>query len=323
MATDPLAAATGRERRSVGIELRHLRYFVGLAEELHFGRAAARLYISQPGLSQAVARLEQELGVTLLTRTHRQVELTEAGAKLLRRARNLLADHDETLRHVRSIGRGATGVVRVGVALLAESIVAPVLKTFGDEHEGIVLDTSLTLSERLLEQLREGRLDVAVVHQVPALTTVDDLCWEPLRQGRLAVLVSADGDLARREDVTLRELCERTFLVNSRSLAPSAYEGLKLACREFGGFDARVMESAIVWSTASTADPVRDGDAVAVVPEDAALFMRLPGIAAVPLQPPPLYVIAVAWRRAETAVQVRRLLDYLRAHRDGHAWTAS
>ena len=215
--------------------------------------------------------------------------------------------------------------MRIGVALLAESIVTPVLKTFGDEHEGIVLDTSLALSERLLEQLREGRLDVTFVHQVPALTTADDLGWEPLRHGRLAVLVSADDELARREDVSLGELRDRTFLVNPRSLAPSAYEGLKLISREFGGFDAKVMESATVWTTASTADQyhVRDGEAVAVVPDAAADSVHLPGIAAIPLQPPPLYVIAVAWRPAETATPVRRLLDYLHVHRDRYAWTVS
>jgi DNA-binding transcriptional LysR family regulator len=87
-------------------DVRHLRYFVALAEELHFGRAAARLHITQPGLSQAIARLERMLEVPLFTRTRSSVEITEAGAELLHRARRLLADLDSTVAHVRMTGRG-------------------------------------------------------------------------------------------------------------------------------------------------------------------------------------------------------------------------
>jgi LysR family transcriptional regulator, benzoate and cis,cis-muconate-responsive activator of ben and cat genes len=104
----PEAAA---EPVHAGVELRDLRYFVAVAEELHFGRAAARLYITQPGLSQAIARLEQGLDVALLRRTRRHVELTDAGNELLRRARRLLADHAEAVTWVRRVGRGEAGVV--------------------------------------------------------------------------------------------------------------------------------------------------------------------------------------------------------------------
>ena len=100
MAADPLDGWCS------GIELRQLRYFVVVAEELHFGRAAARLYITQPGLSQAIARLERELQTQLLVRTRGTVELTEAGAELLVRARRLLADLHDAVTHVRDAGRG-------------------------------------------------------------------------------------------------------------------------------------------------------------------------------------------------------------------------
>jgi len=314
--------AAGPDYRPTGVEFRHLRYFVRVAEELHFGRAAARLYITQPGLSQAIARLERELGVQLLTRTRSNVELTAAGTELLHRARRLLADLEDAVTRVRVVGRGEAGLVRVGVALHAEPIVAPALKAFQEEHEGIVLDRSAMVSERLLEQLREGRLDAAVVHQVPALTTMAGVTWEPLRRGRLAVLASPGSRLARREAVTLSELRNETFLVNPRSLAPAAFEGLKLMCREFGGFDANVLESAVASTAALDTDwrPIHDGSAIAVIAEATARAVRGAGVAVVPVDPPPQYVLALAWRPGERDPGADRFLRYLLSYRDQHAW---
>src|SRR5260370_13748957 len=108
----------------------------------------------------------------------------------------------------------------------------------------MVMDRWAMVSERLLEQLAEGRLHAAVVHQVPALATVGQVTSEPLRRGRLAVLAGPHSNLAARPMVTLGELSNQTFLVNPRTLAPGAFEGLKLMCREFGGFEAHVLESA-------------------------------------------------------------------------------
>jgi DNA-binding transcriptional LysR family regulator len=144
--------------RPAEIEFRDLRYFAALAEELHFGRAAARLYITQPGLSQAIARLERLLQVRLFTRTKSSVELTEAGAELLGRGRRLLADLDGTIAQVRAAGHGQAGLLRVGVAHLAEPAVAPALAAFQAEYPSVVLDRSAMVSERLVEQLAEGRL---------------------------------------------------------------------------------------------------------------------------------------------------------------------
>jgi DNA-binding transcriptional LysR family regulator len=247
-------AGTEPDHRYADIEFRHLRYFVTLAEELHFGRAAVRLFISQPGLSQAIARLERELGVQLFHRTRGSVELTEAGAELLQRGRRLLADLQDAVASVRTVGRGEAGLVRLGVALLAEPTVAPALTAFQAGHPGIVLDRSSMVSERLLDQLGEGHLHAAVIHQVPALGAMSHLAWEPLRRGRLAALVSLNAPLALREGVTLSDLKQETFLVNPRSLAPAAFEGLRLMCREFGGFDPMVLESPLASTAALDTD---------------------------------------------------------------------
>jgi DNA-binding transcriptional LysR family regulator len=299
-----------------------IRRFLVVAEELHFGRAAARLYITQPGLSQAIARLERLLEVRLLTRTRSSVELTEAGAELLYRGRRLLADLDGTVARVRMAGRGQAGLVRVGVAHLAEPAIAPALAAFQAEHASIVVDHSAMVSERLLEQLAEGRLHAAVVHQAPALATLDQVTLEPLRRGRLAVLAGPHNSVAGRASVTLGELSDQTFLVNPRALAPGAFEGLKLMCREFGGFEAKVLESAA--ASTVTLDtgwrPIRDGTAIAVMAETTARTVCPDGIAVVPIQPPPQYVLALAWRRGEQAATAHRFLAYLRDYRDRHQW---
>jgi DNA-binding transcriptional LysR family regulator len=304
------------------LECRHLRYFIVVAEELHFGRAAARLYITQPGLSQAIARLERLLEVRLLRRTRNNVELTEAGAEVFYRGRRLLADLERSVERVRMAGRGQAGLVRVGVAHLAEPVVAPALTAFQAEHPSIVIDRSAMVSERLLEQVVEGRLHVAVIHRALTLPRVDEVLSEALRRGRLAILAGQQTRLADRQMVTLSELSAETVLVNPRSLAPAAYEGLKLMCRELGGFEANVLESTVATTVVLGTDwrPIREGTAIALMAETTAHTVCPDGIAVVPVQPPPQYVLALAWRHDERAAAAHRLLEYMRRYRDQHAW---
>ena len=317
------AVGAGRDHVHAEIELRQLRYFLGLAEELHFGRAAARLYITQPGLSQAVARLERVLDVKLFTRSHRNVELTKAGVELVHRARALLAEHDEVVSRVRGVGRGEIAVIRLGVGLLSEPIVAPALRAFRHEHSRILLDHSIMLSERLIVQLQARQLDVAVVHQVPALMSAENIDWEPLRHGRLAVLVSPASPIAQGDTVTLSELSDETFVIMPRSLASGAYEGLKVMGREFGGFDAKVVESTALATLLTDTDrcPIEDGAAIAILAEATARAAHPARLAIVPVEPPPESVVALAWRKGKPAPEIQRFVEYLRAYRDEHAWT--
>jgi LysR substrate binding domain len=176
----------------------------------------------------------------------------------------------------------------------------------------------------LLAQLQAGYLHAAVVHQVPALAAMEGLAWEPLRRGRMAVLASPDSALAYRDTVTLSELREERFLVNPRSLAPAAFEGLKLMCREFGGFDAFVLESAVTSTAALDTDwrPVRDGTAIALMAESTARAVCPADVAVVPVKPPPQYVLALAWNPGQQRAAVHRFLSYLRSYGERHAWLA-
>ena len=306
------------------VEFRQLRYFICVAEELHFGRAAARLSMTQSGLSRSIAKLERALGVQLLQRSRRGVRLTDAGVELLRRARDLLADLDGALERVRSAGADRPGVIRAGVALLAEPVIAPALAAFHGDYPGVVLDRTAAVSERLLAQLSQGRLHVAFVHQVPALATLTRVDWEVVRRGRLAVLMSRRHPLASRSSVALGQLRAETFLVNPRELAPSAFHGLKLMCAEFGGFDPHVVESEAASMLMLDADwhPIRQGAAIAVMAEETARGICPEDVVVVPVQPPPRFAVAVAWRHGDHSALLDRFLGFVRGYRDANAWSA-
>ena len=299
------------------LEFRQLEYFVAVAEELHFGRAAARTFISQPALSQSIAGLERTLDVKLFARTRQNVELTDAGAELLHHARGMLADREVAVAGVRRVDRGEAGVLRVGVALLAEPEVAPAFAALGTEYPELLLDRSAAVSERLLASLLSRDLHAAVVHQVPALGAIEDVDWEVLRHGRLAALVSEGSALAAREAASISDLSDQTFLVPPRELAPSAFEGLKTMCRTYGGFEPAVRELSTLGADWR---PVTEGEAVALMAEGTARTVEPEGAVAVPLETPPPFLLAIAWRRGNDSPLLHRFLAFVRAYRDEHAW---
>jgi DNA-binding transcriptional LysR family regulator len=305
------------------VEFRHLHYFVAVAEELHFGRAAARLFISQPGLSQAIAGLERSLDVDLFVRTRHNVELTDAGTELLRHARRMLADRDAAVASVRRVERGEAGVLRIGVALLAEHEVAPALAALLAEYGELLLDRSGAMSERLLASLEARDLDAVVVFQVPVLATLRDIETEVIRSGRLAALVSQGSALKTRESVRLSDLSGERFLAPPRELAPSSFEGMKAMCHAYGGFEPEVVELSTSSVPLGAADwgPIVAGAAIATMPEGTARAIQPEGTSVVLVEPPPAYSLALAWRRDDESPLLRRFLNFMCAYRDQHAWT--
>jgi DNA-binding transcriptional LysR family regulator len=305
------------------LEFRQLEYFLAVAEELHFGRAATRLFISQPALSQAIAGLERTLDVQLFARTRQNVELTGAGSELLTHARGLLADREETVAAVRRVDQGTAGVLRVGVALLAEHEVAPAFNVLAAEYPQLLLDRSAAVSERLLASLQKRELHAAVVHQVPVLSTLEGVEWEVLRTGRLAAMVSSTSPLADRESATLAELVDEPFMVPPRELAPSAFEGLQTMCRTYGDFEPDVLEmSSPALPLGSDWGPVIAGEAIALMPEGTARATQPEGTEVVPLDPPPQFWLALAWRPGNGSQLLHRFLDRIRTYRDQHEWAA-
>jgi DNA-binding transcriptional LysR family regulator len=205
------------------VELRQLRYFIAVAEELHFRRAAARLHISQPPLSQQIARLEDELGSRLLTRTRRRVELTPAGEAFLRDARAMLEELDVAVATVRRIETGQAGLLRVnfvGSALL--SIVPGIIQRF----RGGRPDVEIELRERsTLEQLRAlsvGIVDVGLVR--PPIDPDDGLATEVVMRERTVAAIPSGHPLAERARVPLRRLAAEPLVLFPREQAPGFHD---------------------------------------------------------------------------------------------------
>jgi LysR family transcriptional regulator, benzoate and cis,cis-muconate-responsive activator of ben and cat genes len=186
------------------METRELRYFVAVAEELHFGRAASRLGIAQPPLSRAIARLERRLGVTLLERTSRSVALTAAGRVLLVEGRAALDAVEAADRRTRRAARGTPGLVLVTKAGAAGELLAKLLGAYAAEPGAVAVDVVLCRPGEQERLLRDGRADVALLHRPFDATTGLDV--EELRTEGQVVLLPAGHPLTTRAEVRMADV---------------------------------------------------------------------------------------------------------------------
>jgi DNA-binding transcriptional LysR family regulator len=205
------------------MELRQLRYFVAVAEELHFRRAAARLHISQPPLSQQIAALEAELGVTLLARTRRRVTLTPAGDAFLREARALLASAEAAAGTARAIGSGQEGVLRVsfvGSALL--SIVPGIVQRFRAARPRVRIQLRERSTAEQLDALAGGAADIGLLR--PPVAPDPALAAETVLREETVVAMPAGHPLAALRRVPLRRLAAEPLVLFPREQAPGYHD---------------------------------------------------------------------------------------------------
>jgi DNA-binding transcriptional LysR family regulator len=228
------------------IELRHLRYFVTVAEELHFGRAALRLHLAQPPLSQQIRKLEEILGHRLFTRTSRAVRLTAAGEVFLDRARRTLRTVGEDIAEARSVGRGEIGSLRVG--FIGSGMLTPLpamLGRYRRKHPKVDLQLREAMSSQLVQWLLDGTVDVGFLrdggpHQG---LEVETLFSEPF----VAVL-PANHHLAGRKSISAAALREEPFVFFPQAAGRVAYDKPISICEEHG-FRPRIVQEAPHWLT--------------------------------------------------------------------------
>ncbi|MCS0502683.1 LysR substrate-binding domain-containing protein [Ancylobacter mangrovi] len=231
------------------MDLRHLRYFTALAEELHFGRAAQRLGISQPPLSQQIHALELELGAELFIRTSRRVELTEAGRLFLAEARAVLSRAEQALIVGQRAGRGEIGELRIGFTASAPlaSIMPTLIHTFREQRPDVHLTLREMLSHQQMQELLDGSLDVAFL-RTPADPSLMDprIAAIELQREELLVFLPKSHPLARtspRHRIALAELHQDVFVHFSREAGAITYDQFIELCRA-AGFRPRIGQEA-------------------------------------------------------------------------------
>jgi DNA-binding transcriptional LysR family regulator len=228
------------------LELRHLRYFVAVAEELHFSRAAKRLRIAQPPLSQQIRKLEEHIGCPLFTRNSRMVALTAAGETLLERSRYILRRLDEDLESVRRVGRGEIGTVTVGFIGSAMLTVLPALiGSYRKRFAKVDLRLRELTTSSLLNAIRQGAVDLGFLRDAgPA----EDLILETVVAERFVVALSEKHPLAKRKKISLADLKNDSLILFARELGPLAWDKTIALC-ETSGFRPAIVQDAPEWLT--------------------------------------------------------------------------
>jgi DNA-binding transcriptional LysR family regulator len=262
------------------MELRHLRYFVAVAEALHFRKAAERLHVAQPAVSEQVRKLEQELGVMLFNRTQRSVALTPAGMALLEEARHVLRHAEIAQQAARNAGDRASTRLRVGY--LPDSLPASVpraLRHLAGSAPAIEVDMATGTSLRLIEDLRAGRLD-AIVTTLPAPTK--GLRITPLGDQGGVVVLPATHPRAVDPTIALGQLAPERLVVLPRDANPAFHNAVVAMCHA-AGLSPTFVEipeprvEHVLFAVAA-------GAGVAVLPEAVTKRFASPGIRYVPLE---------------------------------------
>ncbi|MEU0317015.1 LysR family transcriptional regulator [Nocardioides sp. NPDC006273] len=292
------------------MELRHLRYFVAVAEERHFGRAAERLHMAQPPLSQQIRQLEAELGLTLLTRTTRRVDLTPAGAAYLERAREILGAVDAAAHEAASIASGRRGRLLIGcVGSATYSLLPALARTLRAELPEVEFGfRGEMLSPDQAAALTDGTLDLGLLRPLPTGNSgVPGLSITHLRQENLLVAIPKDHRFAGRRRVRIADLDGEDLVIHAGS-GRSAMNALIQELFDSAGIRSHIAHEVAETSTLVTF--VAAGLGVAIVPEPTAA-LAVPGVVYVPLTGTPGVELVAATRAGDESPLLTRALAIL------------
>jgi DNA-binding transcriptional LysR family regulator len=292
------------------MELRHLRYFLAVAEELHFGRAAERLNISQPPLSQQILQLEQELGVKLLQRTKRRVQLTRAGQMFAKECRQILVQVDHAATVAVQAEKGQIGQLTIGSVLSVDSVqhrtFVEILRTYASRHRQVRIALRSLTTPQQIEALYTGRTDVGFV--TASLSHDPILATEHVQRDQLMLAVPRDNPLATRRTVSMNALAAEPFIMVSRRLAPAYHDVIVTWFRDQGFSINATYESDNLFSTMTM---VECGLGVALLPASMENPKREVVFKEVNARTPSLELL-VAYRRDSESEVLRSFLAVVR-----------
>src|ERR1051326_6548071 len=291
------------------MELRHLRYFVAVAEEENVSRAALKLHVSQPALSRQIRDLEDELGFLLLERTAKSVRLTEAGRAFVTEARAVLQRAEDAVKAARNIAHVGAGELHVGYApSLTARILPQTLRAFQAESPNVRVRLHDFSTEEMIAGLREGKLQIALVVRLAA-AMLSGLRFEELSSDSICLAVAPKHPLAGRRTVTLPEAATEPLITYSRKDYPEAHEHLAAM---FATVNRKPRIAEEHDSVSSLIAAVEAGNGVAIVPESLACTAG-PRLKLLPFSPAlaPL-VVGAAWAKHGLTAAAERFLSCAR-----------
>ncbi|MDQ1830648.1 LysR family transcriptional regulator [Massilia scottii] len=299
----------------MNLELRQLRYFVAVAEELHFGKAALRLHMTQPPLSQTIQGLEELLGAPLFARSRRAVELTPAGQALLPEARRILAASASLPALVRRAAGGEAGRLSLAFVSSADySVLPPFLRSYRAAFPQVQIALQEATSDVQIDDLLHGRIDAGLL--IPPLPDKARLELDYLKVLTEPLIVALPaGTSGAREDapVALASLPPLPLIIFPRPIAPALHDAI-LACFRAAGITPEIGQEAIQMQTIVSL--VSAGMGMALVPQSVSNLMR-PGVEYRALrEPTPQVETGLAWRRDAVSPVLQGFLDLLRKNTD-------
>jgi len=281
------------------MELRHLRYFVAVAETENVTRAAARLHVSQPALSRQIQDLEEEIGFPLLFRGARSVRLTEAGRVFLGEARAVLQRAVTAVETARAAAGGQGGEIHVGYSpSLTVQILPQALRAFQNDYPGVRVVLYDLAAGEMLDKMRAGKLDVALLPLLPE-KSFRGLRVDELARYAQCIAVSPRHPLARRKTVSLAAVAREPLIVYSRAEYPEYHELLGALLATVGGKPQIAEEHEGVTSLVAA---VEAGQGIALVPSCLACMVG-PRLRIIPLEPALESLIVVAASRADRLIE--------------------
>ncbi len=295
------------------VELRQLRYFVAVAEELHFTRAAKRLGMAQPPLSQQIRGLERELGVELFRRTKRHVELTEAGRAFLDGARRTLREAERAEADAARAARGEVGHLAIGfVGTAAVDVLPRVIRGYRHRFPDVRLSLHQHTTAEQVDLLRAGTIQVGFV-RLPVHDA--SLVLDTVAREAVLAVVPEDHPLAGRGEIELGELAGDRFILFPRPLGPGSHDRIMRMCNA-AGFEPRIDQEAVEMHT--IAGLVAAGLGVSLVPEstrklrqDGVRYLGLRGVE-------PIWELGIARRADGDSILVRDLVEAALGASAGH-----
>ncbi|WP_328224526.1 LysR family transcriptional regulator [Streptomyces sp. NBC_00310] len=290
------------------MELRHVRYFLALVEECHFGRAAQRLHVAQSALSQQLKQLERQLGTPLFTRSTRRVELTEAGHHLVPHARSILTEVERAEDQMALLAAGRVGRVSIGFVGTATYDVLPrIARTVRAQLPGVSLELrGELLNPELVEGLLQGTYDLALLRTGTPVDAAVEVTT--LRSERLVAVLPTAHPLAGRQDIALAALADEAIVVHPSRDRSSMHGRVLAACARAGFEPSALVE---VGETATMVVFVAAGHGVALVPESVQ-SLRVDGVTYLPLvenETVDLGLARLAGRNSPAADQVAAVIE--------------